>query len=284
MLRSYLLIALRNLRRKKLYSTINVAGLAVGMAGFSFIMLFLRHELQYDRFHHGADRIYRVVVEMRSEGFRGRVPLAPSAMAAGLREQVPEVEAVGRIWQPLFTSTPEPAVRVGDDVYYSEDFFWADPDLFEVLSFEFLRGDRKTALADPEAVVLSESAARRYFGDLDPVGRTLNGGRNVVSAVVRDFPTNSHLRFDLLAAASGTDVDKFSGRHRWWDHSYATYLRAREGADTERIVDQISPRRDPPSACWKSACARRWERTETSSPVSSSERRSSWPSPRWVWR
>ncbi len=240
MLRNYLLIAVRNLRRKKLYSTINVAGLAVAMAGFSFIMLFLRHELEYDRFHHGADRIYRVIVEMSSEGFHGRAPIAPSAMAAALREQVPEVEAVGRIWQPLFTSTPKPAVRVGDDVYYDEDFFWADPDLFEVLSFEFLRGDRKTALADPEAVVLSESAAHRYFGDLDPVGQTLNGGRNVVSAVVRDFPTNSHMRFDLLAAASGTDVDRFPERQRWWDHSYPTYLLAREGADTTRIVQQMN--------------------------------------------
>ena len=240
MLRNYLLIAVRNLRRKKLYSTINVAGLAVAMAGFSFIMLFLRHELAYDRFHHGADRIYRVIVEMSSEGFHGRAPIAPSAMAAALREQVPEVEAVGRIWQPLFTSTPKPAVRVGDDVYYDEDFFWADPDLFEVLSFEFLRGDRKTALADPEAVVLSESAAHRYFGDLDPVGQTLNGGRNVVSAVVRDFPTNSHMRFDLLAAASGTDVDRFPERQRWWDHSYPTYLLAREGADTTRIVQQMN--------------------------------------------
>ena len=240
MLRSYLLIALRNLRRKKLYSTINVAGLAVAMAGFSFIMLFLRHELDYDRFHDGADRIYRVVVEMRSETFHGRVPLAPMAMAAALREEVPEIEAAGRVWQPLFTGMPEPVIRVGDEVYYDENFFYADPDLLRVLSFEFLRGDARTALADPKAMILSESTARRYFGDLDPVGQPLNGGENVVSAVVRDFPTNSHLRFDLLAAASGTDVDQYPERYRWFNHAYPTYVRAKEGADTERIVERMN--------------------------------------------
>ena len=240
MLRSYLLIPLRNLRRKKLYSTINVAGLAVAMAGFSFIMLFLRHELDYDRFHDGADRIYRVVVEMRSETFHGRVPLAPVAMAAAIREQVPEIEAAGRAWQPLFTGMPEPVIRVGDEVYYDEDLFYADPDLLGVLSFEFLRGDARTALADPKALVLSESAARRYFGDQDPVGQPLNGGENVVSAVVRDFPTNSHLRFDLLAAASGTGVDQYPERYRWFNHAYPTYVLAKEGADTDRIVEQMN--------------------------------------------
>lgn len=240
MLRNYLLITLRNLRRQKLYSTVNGAGLAIGMAGCALIMLFVRHELNYDRFHNGAERIFRVVVEMRSDSFHGEAPIAPSAMAAALREQVPEVEAVSRVWQPLFVGTPKPVVRVGNDVYYEENFFWADSELFDVLSFEFVHGDRKTALADPKAIVLSERTAQRYFGDLDPIGQPLNEGEHVVRAVVRDFPTNSHLRFDLLAAASGTGVDEYSTVQRWFDHSYPTYLRVKEGADAERIVDQMN--------------------------------------------
>ena len=240
MLRNYLLITLRNLRRQKLYSTVNVAGLAIGMAGFALIMLFVRHELNYDRFHHGVDRIFRVVVEMRSDSFHGRMPIAPSAMSDALREQVPEVEAVSRVWQPQFVGMAKPVVRVGNDVYYEDHFFWADPELFEVLSFEFVHGDRKTALADPKAIVLSESTAQRYFGDLDPIGQPLNGGEHVVRAVVRDFPTNSHLRFDLLAAVSGTGVDEYPIVQRWLNHSYLTYLRVKEGAEAERIVEQIN--------------------------------------------
>ena len=240
MLRNYLLITLRNLRRQKLYSTINAAGLAIGMAGFALIMIFVRHELDYDRFHEGAERIFRVVVEMRSDSFDGKAPIAPSAMAAALREQVPEVEAVSRVWQPLFWGTPKPVVRVGNDVYFEDHFFWADPEIFDVLSFDFVHGDPKTALSDHHAIVLSESTARRYFGDLDPIGQLLNGGENVVRAVVRDLPTNSHLRFDLLAAASGTGVDQHPLQQSWFDHSYPTYLRAKQGADTERIVEQMN--------------------------------------------
>lgn len=240
MLRNYLLITLRNLHRQKLYSTINIAGLAIGMAGFALIMLFVRHELNYDRFHDGAERIFRVVVEMRSDSFHGEAPIAPSAMADALREQVPEVEEVSRVWQPLFVGTAKPVVRVGNDVYYEDHFFWADPELFDVLSFEFVYGDRKTALADPKAIVLSESTAQRYFGALDPIGQPLNEGEHVVRAVVRDFPTNSHLRFDLLAAASGTGVDEYPTAQRWFDHSYPTYLRVKEGADAEQIIEQMN--------------------------------------------
>ncbi len=240
MLRNYLLITLRNLRRQKLYATVNTAGLAIGMAGFALILFFVRHEFGYDRFHHGAERIFRVVVEMRSESFDGKAPIAPAALAAALREQVPEVEAVSRVWQPLFVGGVKPVVRVGNDVYFDDRFFWADPELFDVLSFEFVHGDPRTALADPKAVVLSESTAERYFGDLDPIGRPLNEGEHVVRAVVRDFPTNSHLRFDLLAAASGTGVDQFPLEKRWYDHSYPTYLRVRMGADGERIVEQMN--------------------------------------------
>lgn len=240
MLRNYLLITLRNLRRQKLYSTVNVAGLAIGMAGFALIMLFVRHELNYDQFHDGAERIFRVVVEMRSDSFHGEAPVAPPAMANALRKQVPEVEEVSRVWQPLFVGVAKPVVRVGNDVYFEENFFWADPELFDVLSFEFVHGDRKTALTDPKAIVLSERTAQRYFGDLDPIGQPLNEGEHVVRAVVRDFPTNSHLRFDLLAAASGTDVDEYPPVKRWFDHSYPTYLRVKEGADAERIVEQMN--------------------------------------------
>ena len=240
MLRNYFLITLRNLRRHKLYSTVNAAGLAVGMAGCALIMLFVRHEFGYDRFHDGAERIFRVVVEMRSDSFKGKAPIAPAALAAALREQVPEIEAVSRVWQPLSAGGAKQVVRVGNDVYYDEHFFWADPELFDVLSFEFVRGDPNTALSDPHAVVLSESTAQRYFGDLDPIGQPLNEGEHVVRAVVRDFPTNSHLRFDLLAAASGTGVDQFPLEKRWYDHSYPTYLRVKESADAEPIIEQMN--------------------------------------------
>ena len=237
MLRYHFRVTLRKLARQKLYGAIAIGGLTVGIAGCALILLFVRHELSYDRFHEGPENVYRVVVDMRSPDTHIAAPLATSAMAAALRENVPEVEAVGRLWRPRESTE---VIVVGSEAYYEEFFFWCDQELFDVLNFDFVHGDPRTALADPDGIVLSESTARRYFANAHPIGQHLNEGEQVVTGVVRDYPTNSHLRFDVLAAAVGTKVDEAEFPQPWYDHSYVTYVRLRQGADPEEAAEQLT--------------------------------------------
>lgn len=236
MLRNYLLVATRDLARQKVYAAVTIGGLAVGVAACALLGLYVRHELSYDRFHEGAERIYRVVVKMRSQEMELSAPVAPSAMAAAIREQIPEVEAVGRLWKPREATQ---ALRVGQEAYYEEQFYWADPELAEVLGIEAVAGDVRAALADPKGVVLTVETARRYFGDAPALGRILDGGERVVGAVVADPPSNTHLPYAVLAASSGTNVDQRPFPGSWFDHSYCTYLRLRDGADPDRVAAQL---------------------------------------------
>ena len=201
----HLTITLRRLRRDKGYTFINVVGLAVGMACCLLIGAWVRHELSYDQFHEGADQVYRVALVRHYEN--GRVedyapaspPLAPLLEAA-----LPEVEAAVRLFSPRWTTGE--ALLQHEEVQFAEDcLFYADPDVFRVLGFELLQGDPATALTDPHAVVLSERAAHRFFGDAPPLGRPLVLDDSIalqVTGVMRDLPPNTHLKADVLVPFS----------------------------------------------------------------------------------
>lgn len=232
MLRSYLAIAFRHIVGQKLYSAINIAGLTVGLACFILIGLYIQHEMSYDRHYANADRIYRIAHDYFIGG--AKFPSAATSPQVGplFKQDFPQVEEAARLkrWRT-------PVSR--DDRIFHEDAVFADNSLFEIFDFEWLAGDATTALVDPWTVVLTESAARKYFGSTDAIGRTLTfEGRHPVriTGVIGNLPENTHLRFDLLVSMpSAPAVLGERALENWYMGDYHTYVLLERGADIEPI-------------------------------------------------
>ena len=243
MLKNYLKIALRNLWKFKQVTFINIFGLAVGMAACILILLFVQNELSYDRYHENADRIYRISREWRNTDGETSLHLGHVAppFAPLLENDYPSVVLHA---ERLLSDNPLITYEEGDKQMVEEDFFFADPDIFEVFTFPMIAGDPKTALREPNSLVLTESTAKRYFGEEDPMGKTLNYENQVdmkVTGVVKDVPSNSHFHFNMLC--SFITVENFFGREnlmsQWGSNNYATYLLLPEGYNPEDLQAQF---------------------------------------------
>lgn len=200
MLKNYLKIAVRHLKQHKGYTSINVAGLAVGMACCMLIYLFVQDERQYDRFHENADRIYRVVNDRQvGDNITARA-WTPPAMGPTLREEFPEVlEAV------RFFALGKTLVERDEMQAFERNVVLADSSVFKVFSFQLTQGDPATALTAPHSLVLSRSMAQKYFGEEDPLGQTLTlSGDDVftITGIFEDLPAQSHLQIDLMGSFS----------------------------------------------------------------------------------
>ncbi len=238
MLKNYLTVALRSLRRQKGYAALNVVGLAVGLACCGFIGLYVQDELSYDRFNERADRIVRVVREIRSGG--EEIDSAPTSapMAPALEAEFPEVEHAVRL---VMASGLLERVSGTERVRYQEPAVaYGDAAIFEVFSFPLVAGDPARALVEPNAVVLTESLARKYFGDTDPMGQPLRLDDQVtltVTGVMRDVPPTSHLAFDAVVSFATWEAMAPSWLITEWNANYLyTYLllpKAYDPADLE---------------------------------------------------
>ena len=204
MLNNYLKTAWRNLKRYKGYSFINIAGLAVGMAAFILIMLFVQYELSYDRYHKNADKIYRVIEEKPGQASPISAEI-PSPMAPVLMDEYPEVISATRIFK---WGRSEKLFSYGKKLIY-ETLYYADPETFDVFSIAFIQGDPKTALNDPFSIVLSERLAEKYFRNENPIGKVLTlkensdqhagtGNNYQISGIFGNMPQNSHFIMDMI--------------------------------------------------------------------------------------
>ncbi|HSQ34398.1 MAG TPA: ABC transporter permease, partial [Candidatus Binatia bacterium] len=192
MIKNYLKAALRNMRLHKGLSFITIFGFAAGLACCILITLYSIDQLGFDRHYPGAERIYRIGISaaLNSNTFHAPVTCAP--LAETMKREIPEVESVTR-----FTggSRGVPVVRYQDKVFSEERFYWADPTFFDVFSTPFIKGDPRTALSQANNVVLTRSMAEKYFGAVDPLGKTINTDNRrdlVVTGVVPDVPRQSH--------------------------------------------------------------------------------------------
>lgn len=198
MFSSYLKIALRNMRRQKGYAFINIVGLAIGLACCILILLYVRDELSYDRFNENAGRIYRVGLHGIIGTNEFNVTNTSAPMAAALEQEFPEVLAAARV-----NSFGYPVLRYGEKVFSEERFFWADSNFFDIFTVNFLQGNPQDALNRPNTVVLTESMAKKYFGEENPMGKLLNADQRrdyEVTGVIKDVPHNSHFHYDFLAS------------------------------------------------------------------------------------
>jgi putative ABC transport system permease protein len=235
MFASYLKVALRNLRKHKAYTLINVAGLTVGMACFILLSLWIYEETHYDSFHEKSGRLFRLILHKADDASDPGFPSAPYVLPRILKDEYPEIEETVRVRDRAYPS----AVRFGDKAFYEDRFYMADPSFFGMFSYRFVEGEPGTALSGPRSVVLTRSAAARYFGTGEPMGRTLRWNETedlVVTGVIEDVPRNSHLRFDLVASLDLVGRERLS---TWWREASA-YVLLREGASRDEVEAKIS--------------------------------------------
>ncbi len=218
MIRNYLTVAWRNLLRNKTFAAINITGLAVGLATCLMIMLYVVHELSYDRYHAKADRIYRMTILGQIEG--KDLKIAYSSVPAGptLASDYPGVEAVTRVDYQQGTFI----VKRGTESFKEEHVAYADSNFFDTFSIPLLKGNTRDALTEPNTVVINESTARKYFGDKDPVGQTITLGTQGlyrVTGVFQDIPSNSHFHYNIIGSLRSLKLHE-----TWLSSGIMTYI------------------------------------------------------------
>ena len=241
---NYLKIALRNLLKHKSYSLINVFGLAIGLACAILIILFVQDELSFDSFHADAEHIYRVVEERQTpDGSKRYFAHTMGPIAPSLLESFPEVEAAVRVRDRY--GLGRVAVGYGEYNAYVGDHLLVEPSFFDVFDFQLLQGNAETALNDPRSIVLTESAARRYFGAENPMGKILKTdepGEVKVTGIIQDPPKNSHLDFSMLFPFASIEADEGWQRfmNSWNSNEFITYVKMKEEISVEQFNAKIA--------------------------------------------
>ena len=230
MIKNYLIVAFRNLWRHKAFSLINILGLTVGMTAFFLIFLYVRFELSYDSFNTKADRIYRVVADIKTPTETLNASGPAWAVGAFIKGEFPEVEAAARVAQNSFL------FRRGDVKFQEEKTLMVDSAFFRIFDFRLIHGDPRTALKNPMSIVLSESAAKKYFGNANPMGQTLlmtsDGFNATVTGVMADMPENSQIQGDVLVSMTSV-TQKFDPHidSEWGNYGNHTYILLKEGTN-----------------------------------------------------
>jgi len=228
MIRNHLKSAWRGIRRHKGYSFINIAGLAIGMAACLLILLWIRDELSFDKFHENYSAIYLTVPELEGTKYYAN----PLALAKTFKQQYPEVRKIARYWQW------DVLVRNGETAF-NEQGGLVDDDFLKIFTFPLLKGTPETVFAARDSIVLTERAARKYFGARDPIGKSLrvnNTTELIVTGIMKDIPANSHLRFEFL---SSTKLLGERGETSW-SYEASTYVLLQRNADIGEFRKKIS--------------------------------------------
>lgn len=235
MIANYLKVGFRNILRYKVYSSINLFGLAIGMAASLLIFLYLADELSYDHFQKDSDRIFRIGSSGRFQGNEFNYAVSSPPIADALSQNVPEIESVVRLfwWRMM-------PMRYGDKSFVEKRTFVADSNFFQFFSFPLISGDLRTALQGTNKVVLTESAAKRYFGTENPLGKIILRGEGryatEITGIAQDPPTNSHIQFDMVF--SGETLDYMRNDH-WSNTGLYTYAKTRSAADASSVKHKL---------------------------------------------
>lgn len=238
MLKNYLLISFRNLRKQFSYSLINIAGLGLGLATALLLILWVSHELSYDSFHSKADRIYRSSMEYSFGGQVSKTLVSPTALLPALKSFA-EVEEGVRVYNPSGWSPF--IVKKDENIFQESKFFFADSTFFQVFDFELISGNKQKALTEPYAVILTENTAKKYFGNEDPVGKTLtvnNSREYSVTGVLKNIPSNSILHFDFLGSFNSLAVSR--EKPFWWSANYQTFFVLHKNASLTELDRKLN--------------------------------------------
>ena len=236
---SGIVVACRYFVKNKFSSLTNITGLAIGLTGFTCIMLYVEHELSFDQFHTRHADIYRVVKDfVNPDGSALPDATTPPALAKALRTELTDVETSTRI-------APNRGrlylLQYGDKKFYETELIRVDQQFFDVFEFPFVAGRKQKALEQIHSIILTESTAKKYFGNEDPMGKIIrmnvNGGTDYqVSGILKDVPANSHFKFNLIIPfESGRDPDT-----DWQRSGFYTYARLKPGADAASFSSNVS--------------------------------------------
>lgn len=235
MLKNYFKTAFRNLLRHGTFSIINIMGLAIGMTACFLIFLYVNFETSYDDFHTKADRIYRVVSDVKTPSETSKIGITTAPVAINLKRDFQEVEDAVRL------ERDEILVRKGNIKFQEKNTVLADASLLSIFDFPLLSGDKRTALNEPMSVILSESAAKKYFGNTNPLGQQvlLTGGavNATITGIMKDIPQNSQIKADMFI--SMTSYKQIYGNlisdSEWTNHNFYTYLLLKPHTDAKAI-------------------------------------------------
>ena len=237
MWKNYFKVSFRNLSKRKLYTGINILGLTIAIVSFLAISLYIYHELSYDRMYTDADRIYQFNQEFVSGGESQLVSSTPSMLVPTLMSEVPEVEIGTLVFDLSIFSTV--VVDAGEGNQEESRFAFADENFFKVFDFEVLVGNPDLVLSEPNQIVLTESTAKRYFGKANAAtGKPLkiDGGEYIVSGVMQDFPSNSHLDFDFIASFK---THRHGTKPEWSPSNYYSYAKLIPNADMAAFSSKL---------------------------------------------
>jgi putative ABC transport system permease protein len=239
MFKNYLISAIRNIIKSKLFSIINIAGLAIGMTAFLLIFYYVIYEKSYDKFFPNSERIYRARYE-RTDADGQAVKFASSCppIALRIRQNIPEVEKVGRLFRFIAS------VSAGEKKFNEENMFFAETDFLYIFQLKYLSGNSQS-INEPNKAIISNSTAKKYFGEENPLGKIISTDKKVdyqIAGVFEDIPENSHIQLDILLSYQNliTMVGKETDENSWGDSGWFTYLLFKKNADIPAFEKKLA--------------------------------------------
>lgn len=238
MLKNHFKIALRNLWRHRVFSFINITGLSVGITACFFIFMYVAFELSYDKFHAKADRIYRVVTDIKTPSETINTDVTSWAFAPNLKLDFPEIQSFVRVSGGSFL------VRKGNVKFQEDNTLFADSSFFKVFDFKLLKGNANTALTAPLSVIFSQKAAKKYFGNTNPVGQTVllsgEGMPAMVTGVIKDMPENSQIKADMILSMTTLTQKINKGiDDQWGNYGATTFLLLKTGVSAKVLQSKF---------------------------------------------
>jgi putative ABC transport system permease protein len=232
MFKNYLKTAWRNIRKNKLFSAINIIGLSIGIALCFIIMLYVQDELSYDKYNKDADRIVRIIFQANINGGKINESVTMPPVAQTMKKDFPEVQDATRL-----VDDGGKKIIYKDKVFKNDRLAFTDANFFSIFTFPMIEGNAKTALVQPHTVVITQSTAKKYFGEENAMGKTItltadNNQPYTVTGVIKDIPVNSHFHFDMFGSMAGQEDAKSDS---WMHGGYHTYLLLKPGSDLKKI-------------------------------------------------
>ncbi len=235
MFKNYLKVAFRNILKKKYYSFLNLLGLSIGITVGILVIIYIQDELSYDTFHPGVENKYVIALNGKIGNQEVQGVFTPPPLARAALEEIPGITSVTRTFSSAGT-----VFRYENRAFTEYDAFWADSSFFDYFGYELIRGNKKTVLSEPNKVVLTESAAKKYFGENDPIGKVLLAGNDKaayeVTGIAADSPHNSHFQFDVLISFSTIE---YSRSTQWLGNSINTYIETTPGTSEEQVKEGL---------------------------------------------